>query len=362
MLAWRVRLGFDCRLHRPARRDAAGGRARGGGGGGPAPHGRPARRRCAPPWTRCSAPGATGGGSPRRISPSTSPSPSLRGNPLFRAFTGVVETALRRLFRASALQFAAPRSRANVARHAAIVDAIEAGDAEERGTGDVLGHRRRARARIEEGPMNDTPRRLRSRAWFDNPANIDMTALYLERYLNFGLSLEELQSGKPIIGIAQTGSRPLALQPPPPRARRARARGHPRGRRHRASSSRSIRSRRPASGRPPGSTATSPISALVEVLYGYPLDGVVLTIGCDKTTPACLMAAATVEHSGHRALGRADAQRLAQGRAHRLGHDRLEGARAARRGRDRPARASSSWSPPRRLRPATATRWARRRR
>ena len=54
--------------------------------------------------------------------------------------------------------------------------------------------------------MNETPRRLRSRAWFDNPDNIDMTALYLERYLNFGLSQEELQSGKPIIGIAQTGS------------------------------------------------------------------------------------------------------------------------------------------------------------
>ena len=53
--------------------------------------------------------------------------------------------------------------------------------------------------------MTDAPK-LRSRAWFDNPANIDMTALYLERYLNFGLSLEELRSGKPIIGIAQTGS------------------------------------------------------------------------------------------------------------------------------------------------------------
>ena len=48
--------------------------------------------------------------------------------------------------------------------------------------------------------------RLRSRAWFDDPSNPDMTALYLERYLNFGLSLQELQSGQPIIGIAQTGS------------------------------------------------------------------------------------------------------------------------------------------------------------
>ena len=50
------------------------------------------------------------------------------------------------------------------------------------------------------------PNKLRSRAWFDNPMNADMTALYLERYMNFGLSQEELQSGKPIIGIAQTGS------------------------------------------------------------------------------------------------------------------------------------------------------------
>src|SRR5205085_4704639 len=51
-----------------------------------------------------------------------------------------------------------------------------------------------------------TPQSLRSRAWFDNPSNPDMTALYLERYLNYGLSLEELQSGRPIIGIAQSGS------------------------------------------------------------------------------------------------------------------------------------------------------------
>ena len=137
-------------------------------------------------------------------------------------------------------------------------------------------------------------RRLRSRAWFDNPANPDMTALYLERYLNFGLTLEELQSGKPIIGIAQTGSdlspcnrHHLVL------AERV-ARGHPRRRRHRPSSSRCIRSRRPASARRPGLDRNLAYLGLVEVLYGYPLDGVVLTIGCDKTTPACLMAAATV--------------------------------------------------------------------
>ena len=53
---------------------------------------------------------------------------------------------------------------------------------------------------------HDAPKKLRSRAWFDNPDNVDMTALYLERYLNYGFTLDELQSGKPIIGIAQTGS------------------------------------------------------------------------------------------------------------------------------------------------------------
>ncbi len=144
--------------------------------------------------------------------------------------------------------------------------------------------------------MTDRPiaRPLRSRAWFDNPDNIDMTALYLERYLNFGLSLEELRSGKPIIGIAQTGCDLSPVQPPPPRPRRADPRGHPRGRRASRSNSRSIRSRRPASGRPPGLDRNLAYLGLVELLYGYPLDGVVLTTGCDKTTPACLMAAATV--------------------------------------------------------------------
>jgi dihydroxy-acid dehydratase len=121
----------------------------------------------------------------------------------------------------------------------------------------------------------------------------DMTALYLERYLNFGLSLEELQSGKPIIGIAQTGSdlspcnrHHLVLAERSAKASAALA----------ASpwSSRSIRSRRPASGPTAGLDRNLSYLGLVELLYGYPLDGVVLTIGCDKTTPACLMAAATV--------------------------------------------------------------------
>ena len=76
------------------------------------------------------------------------------------------------------------------------------------------------------------PLKYRSQAWFDNPANADMTALYLERYLNYGFTRAELQGGKPIIGIAQTGSRPLALQPRPHRPREARARRHRRGGRH----------------------------------------------------------------------------------------------------------------------------------
>jgi dihydroxy-acid dehydratase len=135
--------------------------------------------------------------------------------------------------------------------------------------------------------------KLRSRAWFDNPENIDMTALYLERYLNFGLSMEELRSGKPIIGIAQTGS---DLSPC--------------NRHHLVLAERVRDGIREAGGIPlefpvhpiqeTGKRPTAGLDrnlaylSLVEVLYGYPIDGVVLTIGCDKTTPACLMAAATV--------------------------------------------------------------------
>src|SRR6201996_2438833 len=137
------------------------------------------------------------------------------------------------------------------------------------------------------------PRSLRSRAWFDNPDNIDMTSLYLERYLNFGLSLEELRSGKPIIGIAQTGS---DLSPC--------------NRHHLVLAERLREGIREAGGiaiefpvHPIQETGKRPTAALdrnlaylglVETLFGYPIDGVVLTTGCDKTTPACLMAAATV--------------------------------------------------------------------
>jgi dihydroxy-acid dehydratase len=135
--------------------------------------------------------------------------------------------------------------------------------------------------------------RLRSRAWFDNPDNPDMTALYLERYLNYGLSQDELQSNRPIIGIAQTGS---DLSPC--------------NRHHLQLASRVRDGIREAGGipiefpvHPIQETGKRPTAAvdrnlaylgLVEVLYGYPLDGVVLTIGCDKTTPALLMGAATV--------------------------------------------------------------------
>ncbi len=134
---------------------------------------------------------------------------------------------------------------------------------------------------------------LRSRAWFDNPENPDMTALYIERYLNFGLTLEELQSGKPIIGIAQSGSDLV-----------------PCNRHHLVLAERVKEGIREAGGiaiefptHPMQETGKRPTAgldrnlaylSLVEVLYGYPLDGVVLTTGCDKTTPAALMAAATV--------------------------------------------------------------------
>jgi xylonate dehydratase len=136
--------------------------------------------------------------------------------------------------------------------------------------------------------------KLRSQAWWDNPANPDMTALYLERFLNYGLTRNELQSGRPIIGIAQTGSDLV-----------------PCNRHHLALADRVREGIRDAGGiafefpvHPLQETGKRPTAALdrnlaylglVEVLYGYPLDGVVLTTGCDKTTPACLCAAATVD-------------------------------------------------------------------
>ena len=142
-------------------------------------------------------------------------------------------------------------------------------------------------------PTNEKRPRLRSQLWFDNPDNPGMTALYLERYLNSGLTKDELHSGKPIIGIAQTGS---DLSP---------------CNRHHLELAKRVREGiRDAGGiafefpmHPIQETGKRPTAALdrnlaylglVEVLFGYPLDGVVLTTGCDKTTPAAIMAAATV--------------------------------------------------------------------
>ncbi|WFP76395.1 IlvD/Edd family dehydratase [Mesorhizobium sp. WSM4906] len=136
-------------------------------------------------------------------------------------------------------------------------------------------------------------KKFRSQEWFDNPDNPGMTALYLERYLNYGLTRAELMSGKPLIGIAQTGS---DLSP---------------CNRHHVELAKRVREGIVSMGgipfefpcHPIQETGKRPTAALdrnlaylglVEVLYGYPIDGVVLTIGCDKTTPALLMAAATV--------------------------------------------------------------------
>src|ERR1700692_84612 len=143
-----------------------------------------------------------------------------------------------------------------------------------------------------EKPHEQQKRRLRSQLWFDNPDNPGMTALYLERYLNYGLTREELSSGRPIIGIAQTGS---DLSP---------------CNRHHLELAERVRAGiRDAGGialefpvHPIQETGKRPTAALdrnlaylglVEVLYGYPLDGVVLMTGCDKTTPACLVGGGT---------------------------------------------------------------------
>lgn len=137
-------------------------------------------------------------------------------------------------------------------------------------------------------------KKLRSREWFDNPHDPGMTALYLERYLNFGLTLAELRGGKPIIGIAQSGS---DLSP---------------CNRHHLDLATRIRDGIRDAGGIPMEFPTHPIQetgkrptaaldrnllylTLAELLYSYPIDGVVLTTGCDKTTPGMLMAAATVD-------------------------------------------------------------------
>ncbi len=146
---------------------------------------------------------------------------------------------------------------------------------------------------VKSNGSSGQQRRLRSQLWFDNPDDPGMTAVYLERYLNFGLTLAELTSGRPIIGIAQSGS---DLSP---------------CNRHHLNLAHRVRAGIRDAGGIPLEFPTHPIQetgkrptaaldrnlaylGLVEVLFGYPLDGVVLMTGCDKTTPACLMAAATV--------------------------------------------------------------------
>ena len=135
--------------------------------------------------------------------------------------------------------------------------------------------------------------KLRSREWFDNPEDPGNTSIYLERIMNYGYTPEELTSGKPIIGIAQTGSDIS-----------------PCNRVHIKLAERIREGIRSAGGiafefpvHPIQETLKRPTASLdrnlaylglVEILHGYPIDGVVLTTGCDKTTPACLMAAATV--------------------------------------------------------------------
>lgn len=142
-------------------------------------------------------------------------------------------------------------------------------------------------------PKDECPGRLRSRNWFDNVMNPGMTAIYIERFPNQGITREEMQSGKPVIGIAQTGSDLV-----------------PCNRHHLQLAARIRDGIRDAGGipfefpvHPLQESCRRPTAALdrnlaylglVEVLHGYPLDGVVLTTGCDKTTPAGLMAAATV--------------------------------------------------------------------
>lgn len=139
-----------------------------------------------------------------------------------------------------------------------------------------------------------TERRLRSQDWFDNPDHADMTALYLERFMNYGTTPEELRSGKPIIGIAQSGS---DLNP---------------CNRHHLDLAKRVRDGIRDAGGIPIEFPSHPLfenckrptaaldrnlayMGLVELLYGYPFDGVVLTTGCDKTTPSAIMAAATVD-------------------------------------------------------------------
>ncbi len=154
--------------------------------------------------------------------------------------------------------------------------------------------RKSASKSVRRSAGKKKPSTLRSQQWFNNPHNVEMNALYIERYMNWGLTREELQSGRPVIGIAQSGSDIS-----------------PCNRHHLELAHRTREGIREAGGIPfefpvhpiqetgkrPGAALDRNLSylGLVELLYGYFIDGVVLTTGCDKTTPAQLMAAATVD-------------------------------------------------------------------
>ena len=181
------------------------------------------------------------------------------------------------------------------------------------------------------------PEQLRSKAWFDNPANADMTALYIERTMNFGLSRDELQSGRPIIGIAQTGSdiapcnrHHIELAP-------ARPRRHPRARR------RALRVPDPSD---PGNLQAADREPRPQPAISLPgRDPLRLSDRRRRADDRLRQDHAGAadgggdgRHPGDRAAGRADAQRLFPRRAHRLGHDRLEGARDDGGRRDRLSR------------------------
>jgi dihydroxy-acid dehydratase len=149
-------------------------------------------------------------------------------------------------------------------------------------------------AKLQDNPTKARQgRKLRSTRWFNNDENPGMTALYIERYLNYGITREELMAGKPVIGIAQSGSDIVPCN------------------RHHLELAKRVREGIRSAGGIAFEFPTHPIQessrrptacldrnlaylGLVEILHAYPLDGVVLLTGCDKTTPAALMAAATV--------------------------------------------------------------------
>ena len=207
-------------------------------------------------------------------------------------------------------------------------------------------------------PHGQQQRRLRSQLWFDNPDNPGMTALYLERYLNFGLTREELRSGKPIIGIAQTGSdlspcnrHHLEL------AERVRE-GIRDGRRHRV---------RVPGASDPGDRQAPDRGARPQPRLSRPGRGAVRLSARRRRADDRLRqdhaglpdGGGDRQHAGDRAVRRPDAQRLVERRALRLRHGDLEGARRNWPRAASTTRNSSISSPRRRRRSATATPWAR---